>query len=272
MALKQKTFAHFRAGDVRKDEKSGLRIVPGMASTGAIDRYNEIIKPEGWEIDNFLKNNVLLWAHQSLIPPIGSVPKIEATKDGLPFEAMETATTNEFAVMIFDYLEAKELKTFSVGFIPLDVDYHDKDRDDPLYGVIEWVRSELLEISVVPVPANPEALQMFFKMGLNEPAPFEPARTVAYDEGTRLESAIKAFQTFIAKKEDLKDAHKELLRETLNSLTKMVGSEPKGGEIETANYEALNDEINRLSQERYMLLQYAQIANKLLKMRKAPKR
>jgi Caudovirus prohead protease. len=265
--LNRKTYAHYRVGGVRRDEKTGLRIVPGVASTGAIDRYGEIINPKGWELENYMKNPVFLWAHSYGIPPIGKVINIEKSDEALNFEAMETKTENDFAKMIFDYYENKEMNAFSVGFMPLAVDWHDQDKDDPFYGVTEWTRSELLENSAVPVPANQEALQLMFKNGIDEPTPFTPARVVGY-EGTQIESAIKAFDATVIKSPYLKDEHKELLRDTAGSLMNLIGMEPKGGEEDEeseAKYEALMNEVKQLAADRYMLMQYMQICSKLMK-------
>src|SRR5262245_59555228 len=59
-------------------------------TTGSPDRMNDTISPEGWDLANYKRNPVVLWAHKYDEPPIGRAVAISADPSGL------TATT-EFA-------------------------------------------------------------------------------------------------------------------------------------------------------------------------------
>jgi len=48
-----------------------------VASTAALDRHGESVSVDGWNIDNFKKNPVLLWAHDHSVPAVGEVVRIE---------------------------------------------------------------------------------------------------------------------------------------------------------------------------------------------------
>ena len=41
------------------------RIVTGIASTEDVDRHGEIIKADGWILDEFKLNPIILYAHNS---------------------------------------------------------------------------------------------------------------------------------------------------------------------------------------------------------------
>jgi hypothetical protein len=47
-----------------------------VASDETVDRYGDIIRASGWQLDNFRKNPVLLFGHQSGALPVGKVEPI----------------------------------------------------------------------------------------------------------------------------------------------------------------------------------------------------
>lgn len=132
------------------DNKTKLAI----ASTAVLDRQDEIIDQKGWVLDNFKNNNPLLWSHNSYEPLIGNcknarVEKVNG-KYALVFEP-DFHEETELARAVKALYEQGRLKTFSVGFKPLDMD-----------GNI-YTKQELLEISAVNVPANPEAQMLAYR-------------------------------------------------------------------------------------------------------------
>ena len=119
-------------------------------SNGRIDRQRDVIYQSGWRLDNFKKNPILLYAHNYASVPIGRVPDIRVEGDAL-VGSLDFAPT-PFAEEIRALVEGGYLNTFSVGFRPLKQAYN-AVRDG-----IDFLEQELLEISIVPVPANPHAL------------------------------------------------------------------------------------------------------------------
>lgn len=117
-----------------------------IASTSAVDRQGESIDQAGWELENYLKNSVLLWAHDYSQPPIGVVDKIGLENGNLVIEGRFAPT--DFGQQIRKLYDLKMVNTVSVGFIPKEFNGN----------VI--TKSELLEVSIVPVPANPQAVSL----------------------------------------------------------------------------------------------------------------
>lgn len=127
-------------------------VIAGYANTSDRDRMGDIVKPEAWAkgIDNFRLNPILLLQHDH-DKPIGKVTSVVVDKKGLFVEAvLSSAAESNYGVNTL--IRDGVLKSFSVGFMVKDASY-DK-QEDILF--IEDV--ELLEISVVSVPANQYSL------------------------------------------------------------------------------------------------------------------
>jgi uncharacterized protein len=127
-----------------------------LASTSAIDRQGDSIDQSGWDLANFLANPVILWAHDYSALPVGKSTDIRVTPDGLECEfEFAPAEGNPMAQQVKTLFEQGYLNAVSVGFIP-------KQRNGSVITM-----AELLEISVVPVPANQEALRLAMSKGLD---------------------------------------------------------------------------------------------------------
>lgn len=137
-----------------------------LISTNAVDRYREVVEPEGMNKKNFSKNPVVLWAHSYETPPIGKALWVRKEGNGIVSKVKfaNTAMGQE----IFNLYKDGFMKAFSIGFIPTKTDFPERDEDEkahkkPVAIYKEW---ELLEFSAVPVPANPEAVALAVKKGL----------------------------------------------------------------------------------------------------------
>ena len=123
------------------------------ASTESPDRMGDTIKADGWDFTNFMKNPVILWAHKYDQPPVAKANKVFVENNQLKMEIeFPPAGADEFSDKVFNFLSDGFLNAFSVGFIPIEYTPNDKGGND-------YLKQELLEVSVVPVPANPEALR-----------------------------------------------------------------------------------------------------------------
>lgn len=120
-----------------------------MLSTGSSDRELDRIDPKGWSIPAAVP---LLYAHDSRALPIGRVVRIATTGTGLR-GVMEFPPRglHPFADTVCDLVESGFLNSVSVGFRPLS---YRANAD----GGVDYFTQELLELSVVPVPAQPDAL------------------------------------------------------------------------------------------------------------------
>ena len=130
-----------------------------VASDESVDRYGDIVTVSGWELDNFQKNPIALWGHNSDLP-IGTVPRL--WKDGTRLLAeMKLAPpgVDEFVDKLWRFVEAKILRAVSVQFLPTT-------EPEPIYNSerrftgFKYVGHELLELSLCSVPANAGALSL----------------------------------------------------------------------------------------------------------------
>jgi HK97 family phage prohead protease len=140
-------------GSVVRSSALGPRTRRFCFSDGAEDRMGDKINVRGWETANFLRNPVCLYAHDSSAPPVGKVVNIFVSGDRLMGDIkFAPPEVYEFADTIFKLIDAEFLNSVSVGFLPLEFEFADDRRG------MNFIRQELLEISVVPVPANAHAL------------------------------------------------------------------------------------------------------------------
>lgn len=134
------------------EEKDGSLIA--VASSSVEDRHGEKVLVEGWDLKNFKANPILLWGHDHNEPAIGNAKNIKVDGMGksakLVFEPVFHDIT-EKARAIKLMFERGIINSFSVGFRPLEAEGN------------QYLKQELLEISAVNVPANPEARMMASK-------------------------------------------------------------------------------------------------------------
>lgn len=125
-------------------------------STGSPDRDNDIIDADGWDLGAYKNNPVVLWAHSHDDLPIAksSTITIKDAKLVATADFADASKINEFSATVAKMISAGLLNAASVGFRPLKY-CTNEERGDWAYDFLE---QELLEWSVVPVPANSEAL------------------------------------------------------------------------------------------------------------------
>ncbi len=125
-----------------------------VASTALEDRHGEVVAVDGWDLKAFKKNPVLQWAHDHTVPAIGVAKNIKVEGEGKKARLIFEPVFHEFteqAKALKKMVEEKIINSFSVGFRPLEVDGN------------TYTKSELLEISLVNVPANPDARMLAYK-------------------------------------------------------------------------------------------------------------
>jgi len=144
--------ASFESDSVEKKAGSSSLKIAGYANTVDKDRAGDIVLPSAWAkgIDRFRKNPVLLYQHKH-DNPIGRVSKVTVDKKGMFIEASVSEAAEKLHG-IHSLIKDGALKSFSVGFLVKD-GKHDKSSDTFVISEVE-----LLEISVVSVPANQESL------------------------------------------------------------------------------------------------------------------
>lgn len=150
--IAEKFVAHFQSDEVKsiieateKAAESDTGTFRVVITTENLDRYQEVIKMEGWETDHYMNNPVVLWGHNhnTLIGVCTSL----TIEDGKMVAEGRFAPTEEGQEKRKLY-DQGFLKATSVGFI-------EKEREGNLI-----TKAELLEFSFVSVPANPYALSL----------------------------------------------------------------------------------------------------------------
>ncbi|MGD8561228.1 MAG: HK97 family phage prohead protease [Desulfarculaceae bacterium] len=130
-----------------------------VASTGGVDRQGDEIIAQGWELDNFLQNPVIPWAHDYERPPVAKALEVRVDGDRLLFQAQfPGAEEYAFADTIFRLYRGGYLSAFSVGFAPLESEVVTNIVNGRTLTGTRYLRQELYEISCVTLPANPQAL------------------------------------------------------------------------------------------------------------------
>ena len=123
-------------------------------STATIDRYGERVE-QSWQLERFAANPVALFAHDSRSLPVGQARDVGVVDGQLRGTIVfATAAANPLAENVWQSVRERTLRAVSVGFRPHSVRVEREDDRD----VYVYSDNELLEISVVPIPANQEAL------------------------------------------------------------------------------------------------------------------
>lgn len=121
-----------------------------VLSDDTVDRYGDTIDAKGWELDWFRKNPIALFGHDHDFP-IGRWEDVRVEGSKL-FARLVLAAEGTSARIdeIRGLIAQGILKAVSVGFKPVE--------SELMSGGVRFIRQELLECSVVGVPANPAAL------------------------------------------------------------------------------------------------------------------
>ena len=160
-----------------------------IASTSAEDRYGDVVS-QNWELEAYKSNPVILLNHNSNELPIGR--GVVDVVDGQLMIDIEFDMGDPKAAEVARKAKAGFLNAVSVGFNPTEIiaradlpeDHYAAGSRGNYYG-----RSELLEVSIVTIPANSEAVaaKSFAEYGL---PPIETIRSMVAVEMEK--QALKA--------------------------------------------------------------------------------
>lgn len=132
-----------------KANDDGSVTIEGMANVATTDRVGDIVVAEAWKkggLVNFKKNPIILFNH-NYSRPIGKAVDIEPSDNGLKLKAKISKAASD----VVDLIKDGVLGTFSVGFMIKEADYIEET------GGLKITDAELLEVSVVSVPAHQDA-------------------------------------------------------------------------------------------------------------------
>ena len=128
-----------------------------VLSDATPDRFGDIVEPKGWQTDAFLKNPIALFNHDKSFP-IGRWENLKSgDKDLRAHLVLAPKGTSARHDEIRRLIEAGILRASSVGFRPIEFESIDPNDRFGLNGT-RYLQHELVETSVVAIPANPNAL------------------------------------------------------------------------------------------------------------------
>lgn len=127
------------------------RIISGVATTPEPDRLGDIVEPLGVKFRNPMP---LLWQHDT-DKPIGTVKFSRPTEDGIDFEARlpkidEPGTLKDRVDEAWQSIKLGLVRAVSIGFRSLE-------RSLMKDGGIRFIETEVMELSLVTIPANASA-------------------------------------------------------------------------------------------------------------------
>jgi HK97 family phage prohead protease len=146
-------------------KRAGQRIADTrefVLSTEAPDRTGDIVKASGWQLDAFKQNPVALFQHDHTAP-IGVWTDVRVERGALLGTLnLAAAGTSRVVDTARALLAQGIIRAVSVGFRAL--------RSEPIKGSYARIfhEVELLEASLVSVPANAQALAVAKSFGLND--------------------------------------------------------------------------------------------------------
>lgn len=155
-----------------------------VMSDETVDRMGDVIEAKGWQLANFAKNPIALFGHDhSFVVGHWSDVRVQGGKligklNLLPAGISERLDEIRAAV------QAGVLRAVSVGFTS-DPDSVERNKS----GGWRFKAAELMECSLVSVPANPNALQMAKSLNLSE-----DVRSIIFRDPSDAEFAAKSEQ------------------------------------------------------------------------------
>jgi len=157
--------------------------IRGIFSTGDKDKQGEIVDQKGWDLSTFIKNPVVLFAHDHYQPAIGKVISIglnmQEQLEGVVKFAVEEY---DFARTIFYLYKGGYMRAFSAGFINNNM----TQKED---GTTVLLENTLIELSAVNVPANSLALAK--SKGIDTKALEELQQRITKSPACRMEGESK---------------------------------------------------------------------------------
>ncbi len=149
------SFGLVRAVDV------DARQVTVVVSTGDLARDSMVIDQRGWNLANYERNPVVLWAHDDRSLPIGRT--VESRVEGNALVQTHQFAEHARAQEVFDLVRGGFVNATSVRWQPGKTEHrkiHDPGLGREREVVVFTEGHELLETSYVPIPADANCLVM----------------------------------------------------------------------------------------------------------------
>lgn len=161
----------------------------GIFSTSDVDRQGEIVSQSEWQLDEYLKNPVVLFAHDHYRFAVGKMIALGFENGNLAGTIKFAVKENPEAKVIFDLYKGGYMRAFSVGFTA------EPTYDDTL-GIVVLHKPVLFEVSCVNVPANAMALAK--SKGIDVSALEKEGRVLSKKNREHVEKAKTALEELLA--------------------------------------------------------------------------
>lgn len=178
--------------EIKSDGAGDARTFTAKITTNSVDRDGEVLIPQGMDARDYKKNPVVFWNHDYNLP-IGTAADMKRNDDH--WTATAKLASTPFAQEVYTLMREGVVRGVSVGFVPIESRPPTKGDlskfgDDVRRVYSKW---KLLEFSVVPLPANQDALITAVSKGVSratiksvlgvdvpEPPAPEPRRVVYF--------------------------------------------------------------------------------------------
>lgn len=143
-----------------------------VMSDGSIDRMGDIIEPAGWNLEHFSRNPIALFNHRSDFV-VGQWHDVRVDPNGAKGGQLRgrlklLTPVSDRQREVHAAAQAGVLRAVSVGFRAERANI--KPLEDSAVGGIRFLKTELVECSLVSIPANPNALAVAKSLGLSREA------------------------------------------------------------------------------------------------------
>lgn len=136
------------------------KTVEVVFSTEDVDRDGDVVVQAGWDFEEYAKNPVVLWGHDSYSYPVGKTLNVR-TEGQKSIATIMFAKADEAAERLFNLVKQGILRTVSAGFINEEAEGN------------RLLKNRLLEISWVAIPANQNAITLAYESGMIEKGDLE---------------------------------------------------------------------------------------------------
>lgn len=205
----------------------GNGVLEAVVTTSAVDRHNENIETSGIDTKTFMDTGgVVLYGHDYSGLPIGKTLKLTEMKNKMKAQFQLAVEEYPFAATVYSLIKGGYINAVSIGGI-----------------VREWsqdyrtiLKMEMVEFSVVPVPANAQAIIT--------------SRSIEKMTGKTVDTIKAEYQDFARKNmlDKLSDIPEDEAIDAISTLKMLVDRLE-----ETTKNRKLNDDPNVRTIKRYVL-------------------
>ena len=198
---------------IKQLEEDG--IIEAVASFETEDRDGDVVMVNGIDLKNFKKNGPVLWSHRADLPAIGRVTKTWVDGKRLMMKILFDKL-DPFAAEISRKVKDGFIKALSIGFMFLEAEGQ------------KITKSELLEVSFVNIPANPNAtVSREYKSFQAKIKEFETNKI------EKMEKGKKEIEKTEEKTEEKVEVKPDISKETPNETAEDKNEAPKEAPNET---------------------------------------